>query len=96
MFQEYHRRVAGGQTLNELIPKCPFLDGTCEECYVVNPTSETVGRVIFYCGGEYERCEIYRNLIAREQRRGAPPAGDAHAPDNHRSEGKPTEKGKRT
>jgi hypothetical protein len=72
------------------MPKCPFLDGTCEECYVVNLTSETVGRAIFYCGGEYKRCAIYRSLVAREQRRGAP------APDNHRSEEKPTEKGKRT
>ena len=42
--------------------RCPFLEAPCGDCYVVKLDSMTVERAIFYCGAEYEKCEMYRRL----------------------------------
>ncbi len=72
---------------------CPFLEDPGEECYVVNPTSREIERLIIYCGGkynEYEKCGVYLRLLEIERQRyrkaagvlmGDPPALGKQAPD---------------
>ena len=48
-------------------PMCPFLDDACGECYVADLTSGAIDRAIYYCGGEYGRCEIYGRLVKTKQ-----------------------------
>lgn len=48
-------------------PPCPFTETPNEECYVSRMDSRTIERAIYYCGGKYEQCEIYRILLKGRQ-----------------------------
>ena len=52
---------------------CPFIETPSEECYIATMDSRMIERAIFYCGGKYEECDIYRVLAKkrRQERRGA-------------------------
>jgi hypothetical protein len=64
-------------------PPCPFIETPSEECYVARLDSRTIERAIFYCGGEYEQCEIYGILAKkrRQESRGAGESGSMPEPE---------------
>jgi hypothetical protein len=59
--------------------RCPFIEFPSERCYVTKLDSRSAERAIAYCGGDYEGCSIYENLIAVRQQ-GKDRAGEAHRP----------------
>ena len=67
---------------NESAQKCPFLDEPFEECHVASLKSGAIERAIVFCGGEYEKCEIYRRLAMTrlQESRGAGESGKDDAP----------------
>jgi len=40
--------------------QCPFVEEPFDDCYCVSTNSMNVKGVIYYCGGNFENCEIYR------------------------------------
>jgi hypothetical protein len=43
--------------------QCPFVEEPFDDCYCVSMNSMNVKGVIFYCGGNFENCEIYRRSM---------------------------------
>lgn len=39
---------------------CPFAQNPFNDCYVRNMTSLNIEDTIYYCGGHFEECEIYK------------------------------------
>jgi len=39
--------------------RCPYLETPFDECYVNGLGSAEVEKVIDYCGGDFDKCEIY-------------------------------------
>jgi len=48
-------------------PRCPFVAAPFPDCYVADLSSEDVEKAIFYCGGEFECCEIYAERMKMER-----------------------------
>ncbi len=46
-------------------PKCPLLSAPQAECYCVNLGSLTTEAVVYYCGGNYDKCRIYQDYLAQ-------------------------------
>lgn len=45
---------------------CPFIRKPFENCYCVSTSSLFTEATIHYCGGNFEKCEIYeRNMTAQ-------------------------------
>jgi len=40
--------------------KCPFLRKPFEECYCSHMNSQSTEKMIKFCGGNFEECEIYK------------------------------------
>jgi len=40
--------------------KCPFLQEPMDDCYCTKMNSQDVEKTIFYCGKNFETCEIYK------------------------------------
>ncbi len=53
-------------------------------------TSGAVERAILYCGGEYDKCEIYGRLVMRQRQESRPvgESGPIADPGGQRKEGK--------
>ncbi|MBI5075235.1 MAG: hypothetical protein HZB62_08760 [Nitrospirae bacterium] len=43
--------------------KCPFLNSPFPDCYCSQLTSQATDKVIKYCVGTYEECDIYRQHL---------------------------------
>jgi hypothetical protein len=41
---------------------CPFLSKPFDECYCVKMDSQNVERTVYFCGNNFETCEIYKNV----------------------------------
>ncbi len=39
---------------------CPFIKKPFDDCYCIKLTSQDVEKAVFYCGGNFESCEIYK------------------------------------
>ncbi len=39
---------------------CPFIKRPSDDCYCIKLTSQDVEKAVFYCGGHFELCEIYK------------------------------------
>ena len=39
---------------------CPFVKDPFDECFVTGINSQNIDQAIYYCGGHFEECEIYR------------------------------------
>jgi hypothetical protein len=63
-------------------PPCPFTETPSEECYIATMDSRSVERAIYFCGGKYEQCGIYRILMEKRQQesRGAGESGPTFEP----------------
>jgi len=45
---------------------CPFVGKKYEECYITQMSSQAIPKVLKYCSGVYEECEIYGRLTKRK------------------------------
>ena len=41
---------------------CPYLDAHLDRCYLHSITSGNIPRILQYCGGDYEACEVYQSM----------------------------------
>ncbi|GBE01773.1 hypothetical protein BMS3Bbin06_01142 [bacterium BMS3Bbin06] len=48
---------------------CPFIDDPINECYCINLNSQTAESVLYYCGGLYRECKIYKKRIGEPEGR---------------------------
>ncbi len=48
---------------------CPLIGLFYKECHCTNLTSLNIRSAIYYCAKNYEECDIYRGMVARN---GAP------------------------
>jgi len=42
---------------------CPFIENPHEDCYIVTLDSLKVEAAVYYCGGNYKKCELYQKLV---------------------------------
>lgn len=40
---------------------CPLVENPYEDCYCNNLKSQTIQNIIYYCGNNFEKCDIYKN-----------------------------------
>lgn len=40
---------------------CPFLGNPFDDCYCVRMNSQYIKSAVYYCGNNFEICEIYKN-----------------------------------
>ena len=45
---------------------CPFVTDPLDECFITGLSSQDVDMAIYYCGGNFEECKIYRKRMKRE------------------------------
>lgn len=38
---------------------CPFVNSPFEDCYCASTSSLVVESTILFCGGDFEKCEVY-------------------------------------
>ncbi|MBI3753528.1 MAG: hypothetical protein HY266_05700 [Deltaproteobacteria bacterium] len=39
---------------------CPFVQDADDNCYCVKMDSKSTMAMIYYCGGQFKKCEIFR------------------------------------
>ena len=39
---------------------CPFVGDPFDECFITDINSQNIDQAIYYCGRNFEECEIYR------------------------------------
>lgn len=44
--------------------RCPFISDPFKDCYCADMQSVNAVRAIYYCGGNFEECAIYKQRIA--------------------------------
>lgn len=44
---------------------CPFLGLEYEQCYTVQMTSQAIPKILKFCAGDYENCDVYTQLFQR-------------------------------
>ena len=42
---------------------CPFVENPHDDCYIVTLESLKVEAAIYYCGGNFQKCDIYQRLV---------------------------------
>ncbi len=42
---------------------CPLIEDTYDGCYCSILNSSTIGDAIYYCGGHFEECKIYKKIM---------------------------------
>jgi len=43
--------------------KCPYLKDPFEDCYCSHMNSQITEKIIKFCGGNFEDCEIYKKHV---------------------------------
>jgi hypothetical protein len=43
---------------------CPFMSREYVQCHTTHMTSQAIPKVLKYCAGDYENCEVYKQLTA--------------------------------
>jgi hypothetical protein len=46
---------------------CPFLLKPFEGCYCTSTSSLYTEATIYYCGGNFEKCDIYKRYLAGQE-----------------------------
>ena len=52
---------------NRVKPRCPLVKNPLDECYVHNMHSLVIDEAVYYCGGHFEKCEIYQKFMSPEE-----------------------------
>jgi hypothetical protein len=47
---------------------CPFVENPFEDCLCADMNSQKVEEAIYYCGGNYQECEIYARRMGAEEK----------------------------
>ncbi len=42
---------------------CPFVKSPSDDCYVSTMNSTSIADAVYYCGGNYRECPIYKRHI---------------------------------
>lgn len=50
-----------GRTASMPGRRCPFVTNPFEGCIITNINSQNIDEAIYYCGNNFEECEIYRS-----------------------------------
>ncbi|MCM2359910.1 MAG: hypothetical protein NDI77_17295 [Geobacteraceae bacterium] len=45
---------------------CPFILSPFDDCFVVGLNSQNIKLAIYYCGGNFEECEVYRRETGKQ------------------------------
>jgi hypothetical protein len=48
---------------------CPLVKEPTDDCYCMKHDNQSIQRMIYYCGGDFEKCEIYETVIAKRQKK---------------------------
>ncbi len=48
---------------------CPFVTETFDDCYCVSMDSRKIEAAIYYCGGNFEKCETYKKQTVTKHRK---------------------------
>ena len=55
---------------------CPFVKAPFDECYISSMTSGSIGEAVYYCGGNFRECDIYKKHIQlNEEKNGSARTG---------------------
>ena len=41
---------------------CPFTKEPYEECYCNNLSSQTIENILYYCGNNFEKCNLFKKM----------------------------------
>lgn len=53
--------------LNVIKSQCPFIEDPSDECYCLNMSSQKIEAAIYFCGGNFDTCAIYKyKMLDRE------------------------------
>ncbi len=44
---------------------CPYIRDPFDECYVVTMASLNTEELLYYCGGNYKECAIYKKNVEK-------------------------------
>lgn len=62
-FKRETKRKEGGRRgvkANFIKRPCPFIQEPYDDCLCANMLSQNIEAAIFYCGGNFRKCEIYK------------------------------------
>lgn len=48
---------------------CPFVEQPFDDCFVNEVNSQNIGRVLYFCGGHFEECDIFRQRTMSNRER---------------------------
>lgn len=56
------KRITGKGMKQTLVKKkpCPFIQEPYDDCLCANMLSQNIEAAIYYCGGNFKKCEIYK------------------------------------
>ncbi len=60
--REVRRRREGGRNVKAALVKraCPFIQEPYDDCLCASMLSRNIEAAIYYCGGNFKKCEIYK------------------------------------
>ncbi len=44
---------------------CPLVKEPDKDCYCTKQDNQSIQRMVYYCGGEFEKCQIYEIFITK-------------------------------
>jgi hypothetical protein len=50
---------------------CPFVYNPLEGCLCLKMGSQNIDSILYYCGGGFDRCDLYRNYLISSGRLGS-------------------------
>jgi hypothetical protein len=45
---------------------CPFIQELSEDCFCLEMNSLNIESLIYYCGGKFEQCRIYKKTVLQD------------------------------
>lgn len=54
---------------------CPLINEAREGCYCIDMNSQKIHAAVYYCGGNFEECGIYKAAIKEKKIRRIPEVG---------------------
>lgn len=50
----------GGDGIGGTKRLCPFVQSPLDDCFLTSMESQNIEKILDYCGGNYEQCDIYK------------------------------------
>ncbi len=48
---------------------CPFVKSPFDDCHVSSMNSASIGEAVYYCGGNFRECEIFKKYAELDRNR---------------------------